>query len=555
MLLIAGEHKAEIEPLLKLYPFKKSSKLFKYDNISVFVNYGGGGLTLGYNIVDILSKNEDINIAVLFGFSGTLTGKLNVGDIFTLKKVKLMHNKKPVFNPIDMPSINELPSFEGVSLLDGYETDSSFLSLFSDSVDRESYFFAKAVKSIGRLGIILRAASDTNERNSIESVRTNGFVYNVRLVQNIIERLVLIEKDEIMLEIFKHTGISDIKILDGLKRLIKTKRLTFTNRQKLYSKILINSKEETKEKARFSVFIEKGVEKSRINLNLSKTKVIEIDDYVSYFHNLKDKNGIFFANKKGEFLRKTPNNYTPSGSYGYSILNAYNCIYNCSYCFLKGYFRSFNPVIFLNYEDYFSAIKRIVQEDKTRPLYFYSGTFSDSLALEGFSNFNEKLIDFFKELADKDVFLELRTKSDNINFLLEMEPCRNVIAAFSLNPQTVIDKYEHLTPSLKKRMEAIELLDNAGYKIGVRIDPVFIERLHDYEKLLAEVKKIEHLHSVEVGFLRLDKNDYKNILKKSPSVLKNLFFDRDMYRCKKELRDRALEFFEERLNDFYLNME
>ena len=555
MLLIASEHKAEIEPLLKLYPFKKSSKLFKYDNISVFVNYGGGGLTLGYNIVDILSKNEDINIAVLFGFSGTLTGKLNVGDIFTLKKVKLMHNKKPVFNPIDMPSINELPSFEGVSLLDGYETDSSFLSLFADSVDKESYFFAKAVKSIGRLGIIIRAASDTNERNSIESVRTNGFVYNVRLVQNIIERLVLIEKDEIMLEIFKHTGISDIKILDGLKRLIKTKRLTFTNRQKLYSKILINSKEENKEKAGFSVFIEKGVEKSRINLNLSKTKVIEIDDYVSYFHNLKDKNGIFFANKKGEFLRKTPNNYTPSGSYGYSILNAYNCIYNCSYCFLKGYFRSFNPVIFLNYEDYFSAIKRIVQEDKTRPLYFYSGTFSDSLALEGFSNFNEKLIDFFKELADKDVFLELRTKSDNINFLLEMEPCRNVIAAFSLNPQTVIDKYEHLTPSLKKRMEAIELLDNAGYKIGVRIDPVFIERLHDYEKLLAEITKINHLHSVEVGFLRFDKNDYKNILKKAPYVLRNLVFNRGMYRCKKELRDRALEFFEERLNDFYLNME
>ena len=555
MLLIASEHKAEIEPLLKLYPFKKSSKLFKYDNISVFVNYGGGGLTLGYNIVDILSKNEDINIAVLFGFSGTLTGKLNVGDIFTLKKVKLMHNKKPVFNPIDMPSINELPSFEGVSLLDGYETDSSFLSLFADSVDKESYFFAKAVKSIGRLGIIIRAASDTNERNSIESVRTNGFVYNVRLVQNIIERLVLIEKDEIMLEIFKHTGISDIKNLDGLKRLIKTKRLTFTNRQKLYSKILINSKEENKEKARFSVFIEKGVEKSRINLNLSKTKVIEIDDYVSYFHNLKDKNGIFFANKKGEFLRKTPNNYTPSGSYGYSILNAYNCIYNCSYCFLKGYFRSFNPVIFLNYEDYFSAIKRIVQEDKTRPLYFYSGTFSDSLALEGFSNFNEKLIDFFKELADKDVFLEFRTKSDNINFLLEMEPCRNVIAAFSLNPQTVIDKYEHLTPSLKKRMEAIELLDNAGYKIGVRLDPVFIERLHDYEKLLAEITKINHLHSVEVGFLRFDKNDYKNILKKAPYVLRNLVFDRGMYRCKKELRDRALEFFEERLNDFYLNME
>ncbi len=555
MLLIASEHKAEIEPLLKLYPFKKSSKLFKYDNISVFVNYGGGGLSLGYNIVDILSKNEDINIAVLFGFSGTLTDKLNIGDIFTLKRVKLIHNKKPVFNPVDLPNINELPSFEGLSLLDEYETDNSFLSLFADSIDKESYFFAKAVKSIGKFGIVLRAASDVNERNSIESVRTNGFVYNVRLVQNVIERLAWIEKDETMLEIFKHTGISNIKILNGLKRLIEIKKLTFTNRQKLYSKILINSKKENEEKAGFSVFIEKGVEKNRINLNLSKKKVVEIDDYVACFHNLKDKNGIVFANKKGEFLRKTPSNYTPSGSYGYSILNAYNCIYDCSYCFLKGYFRSFNPVIFLNYEDYFSAIKKTVQEDKARPLYFYSGTFSDSLAMAGFSNFNEKLIDFFREFTDEDIFLELRTKSDNINFLLETEPCRNIIVAFSLNPQPIIDRYEHLTPSLKKRMEAIELLDSAGYKIGVRLDPVFVERLNDYNELLTEINKIKNLHSIEVGFLRFDKNDYKNIIKKAPFILKNLVFDRGMYRYNKEFRERALEFFKTRLGKFYMNME
>jgi len=555
MLLIVSEHKAEIEPLLKLYPFEKSNKLFRYDNIYVFVNYGGGGLSLGYNVVDILCKNNDINIVVLFGASGALNDKLNVGDIFTLNRVKLIHDRKPVFNPIDMQNIKELPSFEGVSLLSGYETDSSFLNLFADSVDKESYFFAKAVKSIGKFGIILRVVSDRNEKNSIESAKDGAFTYDVHLIKSVIERLLSIEKDEMALEIFRHTGISDVKILNGLKRLIKTQRLTFTERQKLYARILINSKKEAKEKTKFNVFIEKGVERKRISLNLSKKKVVEIDDYVAYFHNLKDRSGIIFANKKGEFLRKTPNNYTPAGSYGYSILNSYNCIYDCSYCFLKGYFRSFNPVIFLNYEDYFSSIKKIVQEDKTRPLYFYSGTFSDSFAMAGFSTFNKKLIDFFKGLADEDIFLELRTKSDNISSLLEIEPCSNIIVAFSLNPQSVINKYEHLTPSLSKRLKAVELVDNAGYKIGVRLDPIFIERLHDYEELFAKIKKIKHLHSTEIGFLRFDRNDYKNILKKSPYILRNLVFDGGMYRYKKELRNRALEFFKAHLDNFYLNME
>ncbi len=555
MLLIASEHKAEIEPLLKLYPFVKKSNLFKYDNLAVFVNYAKGALPLSYGIVDILSKNEDINIAVLFGFSGAVNERLKVGDLFTLNKVKLIHNRKPIFNPVDMPSIKELPAFCGVSLLSGYEKDNRFLDLFADSVDKESYFFAKAIKSIGKFGIIIRVISDDNTDISIRELKTGNFSCDVEKLKNIIDRLAFIEKDEVLLEIFRYTGISDLKTLLGLKKLIALKRFTFSNRQKLYKKILINSKKEELRNPKFSVFVEKGVDKKRIRLGINKNNIFEIDDYVGYFHNLKNQRGIFFASKKGEFLRKTPNYYTPNNSYGYSILNAYNCIYDCSYCFLKGYFKSFNPVIFLNYEDYFAAIKDVAKNDKMRPLYFYSGTFSDSLAMDNFSDFNERLVEFFKNEIDDDIFLEIRTKSDRVYKLSKINPGKNIIVAFSVNPQSIIDRFEHLTPSLDMRFKAIEKLDKAGYKIGIRLDPVFAENLEDYDELLKKIKAVKNLHSVEVGFLRYDKNDYSTTFKKNPCILRNLIYENGMYRYKKDIRSKAIEYFKLNLKRFYLSME
>ncbi len=556
MLLIVSEHKAEIEPFLKTYPFFKKSNLFLYADMAIFINYGKGALSLSYNVVDILSKRDDINMAVLFGFSGAVNKRLKTGDMFTLKRVKLMHNKKPLFNPVDMPVISELPSVEGVTILDGYETDNEFLRLFADSVDKESYFFAKAVKSINKFGLILRVVSDDNTKKSMNRVKQKSFSYDVAALKDVFDRLALIENDEVMLEAFRHTAISNINILKGLKKLIGLRRLSFSKRQQLYKKIIINNAKKEPSEPEDVVFVENGVDRDRIKLNIKEKRVLEIDDYVSYFHNLKDKKGVIFANKKGEFLRKTPDCYTPDRTYGYSILNAYNCIYDCSYCFLKGYFKSFNPVIFLNYEDYFAAIEDIVNKDKKRPLYFYSGTFSDSLVVDMFCDFNKELVEFFaRKISDKDVFLEMRTKSNNIKSLLNIKPNSNIIVAFSLSPQSAIDEFERFTPSLEKRFDAIKEIDKKGYKIGIRLDPIFADRLDEYKPILEMIKTISHLHSVEIGFLRYDKSNYDNLMKKNPSVLKNLVYEDRMYRHNKEIRKKSIEFFNNYLDNFYLSME
>ncbi len=556
MILIVSEHLKEIELLINHYKLKKKDGIFKNDALSVFVNYGQGSLALSYSVANIISIYNDIEISVLFGIAGSVGKKFKVGDFCTARRVKLMDKSlNPVFNPIDMANIADFKSADIVTLLEGVNFDNEYLSKFADLIDNEAYFFAKAVKSLNKFGIILKTVSDTNKLSELRDIRKNPFDYDLNRLVNFVDRLIDIDKNSIKIEILKNTGFIDKNIVDKLCKIIEKKRLSFSNRQKLYKKIKLNKhmlKTEQFEKP--LIVLEKNIDRSRIKINLSKFNVKEVNDYVPYFHNMKDRKAVIFANKKGEFLRKTPNHYTPDGESGYSILNAYNCVYDCSYCFLKGYFKSFNPVIFLNYEDYFKEIERVVKYNTRRPLYFFAGTFSDTVALSYLSDFNIKLVEFFSHFND-DIYLELRTKSDRIEDFISIVPSKNIIMAFSLSPNSVVKKFENLTPSFEARMKAIKKLDELGFKIGIRIDPVIFDYLNEYGEVFDSVKLIKNLHSVEVGFLRFDKNGYKNMLNKNPNILKDLQYENKMYRYGKKIRMQAEDFIKSKLDNFYMSME
>ena len=195
-----------------------------------------------------------------------------------------------------------------------------------------------------------------------------------------------------------------------------------------------------------------------------------------------------------------------------------------------------------------------MEKDKKRPLYFYSGTFSDSLSFGAFCDFNLRLVEFFKGI-DEDIYLELRTKSDSIEELSKLEPSKKIIAAFSLNPQIIIDKYEHFTPNLERRLAAIRKLDDKGFQIGIRFDPVFVDYIDEYTELINKIKTIKNLHSVEIGFLRYDKNDYANLLIKNASILKKLIPADGMYRYPNDKRAEYVGIFSKLMHKFYVNME
>ena len=117
-------------------------------------------------------------------------------------------------------------------------------------------------------------------------------------------------------------------------------------------------------------------------------------------------------------------------------------------------------------------------EEPNHPSWFFSGYDCDSLAMESTTGFVNYFIPRFATLPE--AFLELRTKSVNIRFLLEHTPIPNVVVAFSFTPQEISQQLEHGVPPVSSRIKAMNQLAVKGWTIGIRIDPV-IECI-DFEK-------------------------------------------------------------------------
>ena len=133
--------------------------------------------------------------------------------------------------------------------------------------------------------------------------------------------------------------------------------------------------------------------------------------------------------------------------------------------------------------------------------------------------------------------LELRTKKLRTAELLKIKPNPNVVCAFSLNPQNIIDLFEKGTPSLSSRMRAVKSLSEKGWKIGLRFDPLILAARHkdDYLELFELAVNCipkDSIHSVSIGSLRLSESHHKKMVKND--MRNQLLFD-NQYSYKEKL--------------------
>ncbi len=226
----------------------------------------------------------------------------------------------------------------------------------------------------------------------------------------------------------------------------------------------------------------------------------------------KKKPALVLAQKFDHFVLEAPVGYGIGSEHNYYFSHMLNCIYDCRYCFLQGMFRSAHLVCFVNYEDFERSISEIIT--KHEQAHFFSGYDCDSLALEPVTGFANRILDFF--LTQPNALIELRTKSIQVKSLLERKPIENCVVAFSLTPNEIAQKLEHRAPSLAQRLDAMEKLQEQGWKLGLRFDPVIhTEDVESqYEQLFREVFqkiKIKSIHSVSLGSFRLPKEIYERI--------------------------------------------
>ncbi|MGD8640823.1 MAG: DUF1848 family protein [Gammaproteobacteria bacterium] len=234
----------------------------------------------------------------------------------------------------------------------------------------------------------------------------------------------------------------------------------------------------------------------------------------------KQNPALILAEKHDRLVLPAPDSYGLGGDHNFYFSHMLNCIYDCRYCFLQGMYRSAHYLLFINYDDFYREIGETVDRHAGESCYFYSGYDCDSLALEPVTRFVDSFLPLFERYPQ--AILELRTKSTQIRTLLERTPLDNVIVAFSFTPENVSKQLEHKVPSLERRIEAINKLQQQGWKIGLRFDPLIYEDGYAehyrqlFDQLFSHIDPCA-LHSVSLGVFRLPETFYRNMQKLYPN--------------------------------------
>jgi len=278
-----------------------------------------------------------------------------------------------------------------------------------------------------------------------------------------------------------------------------------------------------------SIFLENSLTNNPFAQNILKNfkhiNPILIDNYQDYWGRVKkpylqkrDDLSLFIAQKKGQLVKAAPAAYGTIGQAHYYFIHAYNCIYECQYCYLQGYFNTPDLVLFVNHEDIIEEIKLTLEKnlaiDPHNSIWFHAGEFSDSLALNHLTGELPLYFDFFSK--NPKAILELRTKSTNIKPILSLEPTSNIILSFSLSPEEVSKSIDLKTPSLLHRLKAMQQLHEKGFQLAVHFDPIIYspEFNNHYKILIDQLSQrvpLASLSYVSIGVARYTKDVYREV--------------------------------------------
>jgi spore photoproduct lyase len=105
-----------------------------------------------------------------------------------------------------------------------------------------------------------------------------------------------------------------------------------------------------------------------------------------------------------------------------------------------------------------------------KPLRIGTGQYSDSLALDQKTGLSKLLIKLFA--GQDNHLLELKTKSAEVDHLLDLNHRGKTVFAWSVNPEKVVKREELGSVSLSERIKAAKKCTEAGYPVAFHFDPV-----------------------------------------------------------------------------------
>ena len=317
------------------------------------------------------------------------------------------------------------------------------------------------------------------------------------------------------------------------------------------------------------IYYEKNIENYELGKELLE-KYKDVPKFIIDNHNnieeMRKKQNSEFRNMKANLIigvRKTHKFVENHKVSDYLVpYTSSGCIAMCLYCYLVcNYNKCAYLRLFVNREEMLDKIIK-TSEKAEKELTFEIGSNSD-LILENTitNNLNWTIENFSKTNKG---YLTFPTKFSMVDSICNIKHNGRIIVRMSVNPEKIIKDIEIGTSRLKDRVEAINKLKEANYKVGILIAPVimFDNWEKEYEDLIIYLK--ENL-SVEVRkevFFEIIFMTYSYVHRKIneeafPDSI-NLYNQelmtgrgRGKYMYKGFVREEGEKFFREKLNKYF----
>lgn len=140
------------------------------------------------------------------------------------------------------------------------------------------------------------------------------------------------------------------------------------------------------------------------------------------------------------------------------------CLHRCCYC-------SMTRVITIpvNPEAVVEHLDALMAEHPGQTL-FKHGASTDIPCFEPEYGISRMLVEHFARTSRE--FLMLFTKSDNVDFLVDLDHRGRTIMCWSLSAQTAASEVEPMTPGTSERIRAAVKCQEAGYRVRFRFSPI-----------------------------------------------------------------------------------
>ena len=156
----------------------------------------------------------------------------------------------------------------------------------------------------------------------------------------------------------------------------------------------------------------------------------------------------------------------------------FQCAFGCSYCSIQSFYHSHEIQVVENLKQRLEIL-----ELNEETWHIGTGQSSDSLLWGNDYGTLDALIVLAKRYPD--TIIELKTKSHRSDWI-EMDLPKNIVATYSINAPTIIEKEEHLTSTLEQRLQAARKAADRGIPVGFHLHPMvfFTSWKEEYKQVI-----------------------------------------------------------------------